>query len=143
MEIPVMKKIYLFVALVAFSANLLSAQVNQHKIIFDFTEADSASFSTMVRHATNLMVMTGTARLEIVCHGPGVDLLLKGKTTVQKEIEELNSKYNVVFAACEATMKRKGVNKSQLLSSAITVPAAILELSTKQQEGWSYIKEGY
>jgi uncharacterized protein len=143
MEIPVMKKIYLFVALVAFSANLLFAQVKQHKIIFDFTKADTASFSTMVRHATNLMVIAGTARLEIVCHGPGLDLLLREKTTVQKEIEDLNSKYNVVFAACEATMKRRGVSKSQLLSSAITVPAAILELSTKQQEGWSYIKEGY
>ena len=138
-----MKKIFLFIALGVFSATLLCAQPKQHKIIFDFTEADTASFSTMVRHATNLMLMTGTAKLEIVCHGPGLDFLLKGKTTVQKEIEELNSKYLVVFAACEATMKRRGVDKNQLLSSTITVPAAILELSAKQQEGWSYIKEGY
>lgn len=52
--------------------------------------------------------MTGNANLEIVCHGPGLDLLLKGKTTVQKEIEELN-KLKVVFAACNEIMKEEGL----------------------------------
>jgi intracellular sulfur oxidation DsrE/DsrF family protein len=88
------------------------------------------------------MDLTGNARLEIVCHGPGLDLLVKNKSTVQKEIAELD-KLNVVFAACEATMKRRGIDKTQLIIQAITVPAAILELSSKQQDGWSYIKEGH
>ena len=118
------------------------AQQKQYKIVFDFTKADTASFSIMVRHAKNIMSMTGNAKLEIVCHGPGLDLLVKDKTTVQKEIEELN-KLNIVFAACNETMKRRGIDKSQLLSQAIIVPAAILEISSKQQEGWSYIKSGY
>ena len=134
------------VALIIFGVLLIHfvfAQTKQYKIVFDFTEADTASFGTMMRHAKNLMLLTGNAKLEIVCHGPGLDLLIKNKTTVQKEIEELGSKYSVIFAACEATMKRRGVNKSELLTSAITVPAAILEISSKQQQGWSYIKEGY
>ena len=137
-----MKRIFVLLAsgLLAIS---LFAQQKQHQIVFDFTKADTASFSTIVRHAKNLMLLTGNARLEIVCHGPGLDLLMKEKTTVSKEIEELQSKFNVVFAACEATMKRRGVERSQLLAQVVTVPAAILELSTKQQEGWTYIKEGY
>jgi intracellular sulfur oxidation DsrE/DsrF family protein len=137
-----MSKFLLFL-LFCGSFNLVLAQPKQHKIVFDFTKSDTASFSTMVRHAKNLMLLTGNARLEIVCHGPGLDLLIKEKTTVQKEIEELDTKYNVVFAACAATMKRRGIEKAQLLTSAIIVPAAILEISSKQQEGWSYIKEGY
>jgi intracellular sulfur oxidation DsrE/DsrF family protein len=40
-------------------------------------------------------------------------------------------------------MKRRGIVKSQLLSQAIIVPAAILEISSKEQKGWSYVKEGY
>jgi intracellular sulfur oxidation DsrE/DsrF family protein len=40
-------------------------------------------------------------------------------------------------------MKRRGIDKSQLLPEAIIVPAAILEISSKEQEGWTYIKEGY
>jgi intracellular sulfur oxidation DsrE/DsrF family protein len=137
-----MKKIILIASCI-FLAGQLFAQSKQHKIVFDFTKADTASFATMVRHAKNIMTLTGNAKLEIVCHGPGLDLLVKEKTTVQEEIEELQGKYNVVFAACEATMKRRGIDKNQLLTQAITVPAAILEISSKEQDGWSYIKEGY
>ena len=137
-----MKRIILLLAF-GLVASSLFAQQKQHQIVFDFTKADTASFSTMVRHAKNLMLLTGNARLEIVCHGPGLDLLMKERTTVQQEIEELQSKFNVVFAACEATMKRRGIDRSQLLAQVVTVPAAILEMSTRQQEGWSYIKEGY
>jgi intracellular sulfur oxidation DsrE/DsrF family protein len=137
-----MKKIFFSVIVTLFFASGIYAQQKQHKIVFDFTKADTASFSTIVRHAKNIMSMTGNAQLEVVCHGPGLDLLLNSKTTVQKEIEELN-KLKVVFAACNETMKRRGIDKSQLLSQAIIVPAALLEISLKEQQGWSYIKEGY
>jgi intracellular sulfur oxidation DsrE/DsrF family protein len=137
-----MKKIIFFIITIFLFTSVIFAQQNQHKIVFDFTKADTASFSTIVRHAKNIMSMTGNAKLEVVCHGPGLDLLVKNKTTVQKEIEELN-KLKVVFAACNETMKRRGIDKSQLLSQAIVVPAAILEISLKEQESWSYIKEGY
>ena len=137
-----MKKIIFFIITIFLFATIIFAQQKQHKIVFDFTKADTASFSTIVRHAKNIMSMTGNAKLEVVCHGPGLDLLVKNKTTVQKEIEELN-KLKVVFAACNETMKRRGIDKSQLLAQAIIVPAAILEISLKEQEGWSYIKEGY
>jgi len=137
-----MKKIIFFIITIFLFASVIFAQQKQHKIVFDFTKADTASFSTIVRHAKNIMSMTGNAKLEVVCHGPGLDLLVKNKTTVQKEIEELN-KLKVVFAACNETMKRRGIDKSQLLSQAIVVPAAILEISLKEQESWSYIKEGY
>ena len=119
------------------------AQQKQHQIVFDFTKGDTASFATMTRQAENLLNLSPNAKLEIVCHGPGLDMIIKEKTTVQKEIEELQSKYNVVFAACEATMKRRGIDKTQLLPLAITVPLANLEFSSKQQEGWSYIKAGF
>jgi len=130
---------FLFIFSIAFS--LLFAQEKQLKIVFDFTKADTASFATVVRHAKNIMTITGNSKLEIVCHGAGLDLLVRDKTSVQKEIDELSAKYNVVVAACEATMKRRGIDKSQLLLQAITVPSATLELSLKQAEGWSYIKE--
>ena len=126
-----------------FFTSLIFAQQKEHKIVFDFTKADTASFATMVRHAKNIMTMAENAKLEVVCHGPGLDMLVKDKTSVQKEIEELQGKFNVVFAACEMTMRRRGIDKSQLLTQAIIVPAAILEISSKEQGGWSYIKEGY
>ena len=136
-----MKKAFLFIAACIYFS-LALAQNKQHKIVFDFTKADTASFATVVRHARNIMSESANAKIEIVCHGPGLDLLLKDRSTVQNEIEAL-SKMHVVFAACETTMKRRGIVKDQLVPNAMTVPSAILEISLKQQQGWSYIKEGY
>jgi intracellular sulfur oxidation DsrE/DsrF family protein len=130
-----MKKVMILILIWIFYAGSLFAQRTPFKIVFDFTKGDTASFATMARHAKNIMDMTG--------HGPGLDLLIKDKTTVQKEIEELQGKFNVVFAACEVTMKRRGIDQSQLLLQTITVPLALLELSSKQQDGWTYIKAGY
>jgi len=138
-----MKK-YLLTLLTTLAGTLfIFAQNKQHQIVFDFTKQDTASFSMMVRQARNIMNITGNAQLEVVCYGPGVDLLMKEKTNVAKEIEELQTRFNVKFVACEFTMKRRGIEKAQLLSQVITVPAAVVEISSRQQEGWSYIKAGY
>ena len=138
-----MKKICLSVILVL-SASLIFGQQKEHRIVFEFTKGDTASFSTMMRQLNNISNATGgTAKLEVVCYGPGLDMLMKERTTVQQQIENFHSKFNVVFAACEASMARRGIVKSQLLTQAVTVPLATLEISSKQQEGWSYIKAGY
>jgi intracellular sulfur oxidation DsrE/DsrF family protein len=138
-----MKKVLLSTVLVFF-ASFVFAQQKEHKIVFEFTKSDTASFSTMMRQLNNITKATaGSAKLEVVCYGPGLQLLMTEKTTVQQRIEEFHSKYNVVFAACEASMQRQGITKSQLVPQAITVRLATLEISSKQQEGWSYIKAGY
>lgn len=137
-----MKKIFLTVILVLY-ASLIFAQQKQHKIVFDFTKADTASFATLMRQCKNILITSSNAKLEIVCHGPGLDMITKNITTVQKQIDELHDKFNVEFAACEATMKRRGIDKSQLFPFVVPVPLANLEISSKQQEGWSYIKAGY
>ena len=118
------------------------AQQKQYKIVFDYTKGDTASFATMMRQATNIMNAAGNAQVEIVCYGPGLNIIMTERTTVQAEIQDLQKKFNVVFAACEASMKRLGISKSQLLPLVTTVPLASLELSSRQQDGWSYIKAG-
>ena len=138
-----MKKIFLSIVTVFLFINLLSAQQKEHKIVFDFTKGDTASFSTMMRQIRNITKAAGNSKIEIVCYGPGLDMLMKNKTTVNKEIEEFTGKFNVVFAACEASMQRRGIKKEELLSQVTTVPLASLEISSKQQEGWSYLKAGY
>lgn len=137
-----MGKAILFIVILFFS-NSIFAQQKQYRIVFDFTKGDTASFSTMMRQLNNIVKATENSKLEVVCYGPGLDMLMKERTTVQQQIEQFHSKYNVVFAACEASMQRRGITKDQLLPQVITVPLASLEISSKQQEGWSYIKAGY
>jgi intracellular sulfur oxidation DsrE/DsrF family protein len=139
-----MKKLILNVASVFFIVTGVIAQQKEHKIVFDFTKGDTASFSTIMRQLNNIVKATeGKAKLEVVCYGPGLDILMKERTTVQQQSEEFHGKYNVVFSACEASMQRRGIVKSQLLPQTVTVPLASLEISSKQQEGWSYLKAGY
>jgi len=129
----------LVTVLFCFSA---STQSNQ-KIVFDFVKADTADFRIMVTQIKNVLKEDPNTAIEIVCYGPGLIMLVSDKTNVSKEMEELQKSSNVNFAACANSMRRLKVEKSQLVSFAKVVPVAILELSARQQEGWSYIKAGY
>jgi uncharacterized protein len=137
-----MKKIFLS-AYCLVLACFAFAQQKEHKIVFDYTKADTTSSATLMRQVTNILIASPGSKIEIVCHGPGLDMIMTDKTSVKKEIEGLHEKFNVIFSACEATMKRRSIEKNQLLPFVITVPLANLEISSKQQEGWSYIKAGY
>ena len=136
-----MKNILLIAAV--YFTSFAYAQQGQHRIVFDFTKADTASFATMMRQTRNILNAAGNVKLEIVCYGPGLDMLMTEKTTVQNEIKEFAEKFNVVFAACEASMQRRGIQRNQLLPQIVTVPLASLEISSKQQEGWSHLKGAY
>jgi intracellular sulfur oxidation DsrE/DsrF family protein len=139
-----MKRICLTLVPILLVASLGFAQQKEHRIVFEFTRGDTASFATMMRQLNNITKATaGTAKLEVVCYGPGLNLLMTEKTTVPQQIADFSQKYNVVFAACEASMQRQGIVKSQLLPQVVTIPLATLEISSKQQEGWSYIKAGF
>lgn len=139
-----MRKICLIVVPLLLVAHLGFSQQKEHRIVFEFTKGDTASFTTMMRQLNNITKATaGNAKLEVVCYGPGLHMLMTGKTTVQQQIVDFSQKYNVVFAACEASMQRQGIVKSQLIPQVVTVPLATIEISSKQQEGWSYIKAGF
>lgn len=119
-----------------------SAQ-NQQKIVFDFVKADTADFRIMVLQIKNVLKESPNTTMEVVCYGPGLMMLVSDKTNVSKEMEELQKSPNVTFAACANTMRRLKIEKTQLVPFAKVVPVAMLELSARQQEGWSYIKAGF
>ena len=81
------------------------------------------------------------SKFEVVVYGGALPMVTAGKSTIAKGIKELEINKNVSFKVCEVTMKRHNVNKSQLLPSVQVVPDAIMEIVTKQGEGWGYIKE--
>lgn len=130
----------LVTAIFYFSA---SAQDNPQKIVFDFVKADTADFRLMVLQIKNVLKEDPNTAMEVVCYGPGLMMLVSDKTNVSKEMEELQKSPNISFVACANTMRRLKVEKSQLVSFAKIIPVAMLELSIRQKEGWSYIKAGF
>jgi intracellular sulfur oxidation DsrE/DsrF family protein len=77
--------------------------------------------------------------IEVVCHGDGIGLLVKGQSKYAAGVERL-SKEGVRFAACENTMRDRSITKDQLLPAVVTVPSGAVEVVRKQQDGYGYFK---
>lgn len=114
----------------------------KHKIVMQFSDSDSLSQASVVGQVKNIRAAWPNAEVEVVCHGLGLDLLVASKSKASNQVAEWSGK-GVVFAACNNTMKRRNIKKEDLLSSAVVVPSAIIELTLKQEKGWAYIKGGH
>ena len=83
----------------------------------------------------------GNLVVEVVIHGKALGLLVAAKTHLANEVIEL-SKTNVQFLACENSMRKYHIDKSELLTIANTIPSGVAEVILKQEAGWSYLKAG-
>ena len=110
-----------------------------HKIVMQFTVGDSTEQASIVGQVGNIRNIWPNSQIEVVCHSSGLDLLMNSKSKVSKTVTDLSSK-GIVFAACNNTMKRRNIKKEDLLSEAVVVPSAMVEIVTKQEEGWAYLK---
>ncbi len=123
------------------TVTLASAQ-SKHRVVMQFTDSDSISMASVLGQVKNIRTDLPDAEIEVVCHGPGLDLLIGRTTKVPVLIKEWKSK-GVVFAACGNTMRRRGIRKEELISEATPISSAVVELILKQEEGWSYVKGGH
>jgi uncharacterized protein len=112
-----------------------------HKIVFQLSNGDPEVHKGLTRQLGHILEEAPTTKIEIVCHGPGLDILVDNKTVVRDKITEFTAK-GVKFLACENTMKQKNIERSSILPEAWYVGAGIIYIVEKQEQGWSYIKAG-
>ena len=117
------------------------AQAKPVKIVFDLTSKDTLTQQTALRHISLMSESYPQSTFELVIYGGAMNMVVKEKSTMSKSIEKIMTNPKVSIKVCEYTMKRHGVDKSQLLPGVGTVPDGILEIVTRQNEGWGYIKE--
>lgn len=141
-----MKKLVLslFVLIAAIVGN---AQNNKHsnkvhKIVFQLASEDSLVHKGLMKQLNNVLTASPDAKIEVVCHGPGINMLVTDKTTVHDKIQEMKTR-GIVFAACENTLKDRNISKDKVIAEAVFVPSALIEIVNKQELGWTYIKAGY
>jgi hypothetical protein len=135
-----MKTIFTFLL----SAFLLTSAFGQNQVTDQNTASNPAAPSNkaLLRHITNATPVAPGTQIEVVCHGPGLEMLQAEKSVVAKKLKEHVAK-GVSFVACEFSMKERKVSKEQLLPEAGTVEAGIIEIVKKQSQGWFYIKSGF
>jgi uncharacterized protein len=112
-----------------------------HKIVMQVSSADSLQQFAVVTQLRNIREAWPNATVEVVCHSGGLDMLMTSKSKVSAQISALSSQ-GITFDACNNTMKRRNVKKEDLLSPSVVVPSGMLQLVTRQEENWSYVKGG-
>lgn len=135
-----MKTYIILITSILFCMTTLAQQ--DVKIVFDVTSNDEGVHKSTIRHIKAMSKSYPDGQFEIVMYSGAMNMVLKNKSAVAKDLEELAKKDNVDFVICEGTMKRHKTEKGQLIEGVRSVPDGILEIVQKQQDGWGYIKEG-
>ncbi|HRH69767.1 MAG TPA: DsrE family protein [Flavobacteriales bacterium] len=138
-----MKKIlFLMLALaLGFTVNAQEG-VRQHRIVMQLTSGDTLVHKNLMKQFRNMKEAAPTMQLEVVCHGPGMDMLMSDRSVVQDKVREFASK-GIVFLACENTISERKLDRTKVLPEAGYVKAGIIHIVERQEDGWSYIKAGF
>ena len=142
------KNILLVIAICLSTKNGFSQDITKtkeskiHNIVIQLNTADTASWSSIIGNIKNIQkAWPANLNIEVVVHGRAIDFLVKDKTYFAGDIQLLASQ-GIKFNACQNTMRKHNITTDMLLNVASTVPSGVVEVVTKQEEGWSYLKSG-
>ncbi|MDJ1504214.1 DsrE family protein [Xanthocytophaga agilis] len=113
----------------------------QHKVVVQFSSPDTLSQGALIKNLNNLLKGLPNAQVEVVFHGPGIDMMLTQSSKYANLLEDL-SKKGVTLAVCENTLRSRKLDKTSILSFGQTVPSGVVEVILKQEQGWAYLKGG-
>jgi intracellular sulfur oxidation DsrE/DsrF family protein len=137
-------KTFLFSLLAALfmSISVTFGQEKIHKVVFHLSTADTLAYDALGIQLNNVLNHWPTAQIEVVVHNNGIAFMQKSKSKHEETIQAL-AKKGVVFAVCENTIKRKKIDKQDIITPSKFVPVGLAEIIEKQEEGWAYIKSGF
>lgn len=137
-----MKKFLVLFALLLSGAAIAQQTERQHRIIMQLASGDTLVHKNLMKQIKNMTEAAPAMQLEVVCHGPGIDMLMNDRSIVQGKVSEFAGK-GIVFLACENTIKERALDRSKVLPAAGYVKAGIIHIVERQEDGWSYIKAGF
>jgi len=134
-------------ALVLFAASgsgISNAQAQQaaqrNGVVIQVSDADPGKWNLALNNAKNIQTDLGAANvdIEVVAYGPGIGML-KLDSTVGGRVDEATAA-GVKVVACENTMKGQKLTRADMLNGIGYVPAGVVELMSRQQQGWAYLR---
>jgi len=139
----------LFALLLSFqAATPAMADAREHKVVIHVDENDAKRMNLALNNAENLTNYYESKgekiAIEVVAYGPGLNMFRQDTSPVKTRIAAMSLKLdNISFAACSVTkgkMEAKSGKKIQIISEARMVPSGVVQLMTRQEQGWSYIR---
>jgi intracellular sulfur oxidation DsrE/DsrF family protein len=116
------------------------AAAQRAKVVIQVSDSDQGKWNLALNNAKNIQTDLGAAYvdIEIVTYGPGIDML-KLDSPVGGRIGEASTA-GVKVIACENTMRGQKLTRADMLNGISYVPAGVVELMSRQQQGWAYIR---
>lgn len=112
-----------------------------HRVVVDLFSGGLLAYKATLGNVENLQKTLGTdaAEVEIVCYGPGIDLILSHDNPLASRVRALHLK-GVEFAACQNTLHARHIGTDRILPFVRVVDAGIAEVVRKEEAGWSYLR---
>lgn len=109
-------------------------------MVIQVSDADPAKWNLALNNARNAQTDLGRDKvaIEIVAYGPGIGMLRDDAVVANRVSEAVKSGIGVV--ACENTMTAQKLDKKVMNPNVSYVPAGVVQLMNRQNEGWAYIR---
>ena len=111
-----------------------------NKLVIQVSDNDPGKWNLALNNAQNVIQDLGasTVALEIVVYGPGIGMLKLDSPVAARIAAALKGGMQVV--ACENTLKAQKLSRADMLPDIAYVPAGVVELMQKQQQGYAYVR---
>ena len=121
-------------------ARAQTSSSTQNRVVMQVSDNDPTKWNLALNNARNLQADLGAKNvdIEIVAYGPGIGML-KADSVVGNRIADAMAS-GVRVEACENTMRGQKLEKSDMLNGIGYVPAGVVEIMQKQQQGWAYLR---
>ncbi|OHC68239.1 MAG: hypothetical protein A3H93_06745 [Rhodocyclales bacterium RIFCSPLOWO2_02_FULL_63_24] len=118
----------------------VAKMAKKERMVIQVSDADSKKWNLALNNAKNVQTDLGADKteIEIVAYGPGIGML-KADAEVANRIEEAAAA-GVKVVACENTMKAQKISRDDMHKNVEYVPAGVVELMRRQQQGYAYIR---
>ena len=112
----------------------------KNKVVFQISDSDPVKWNLLLNNVRNLQndLPDDPPEIEVVAYGPGIGML-KGDSAVATRVAD-SLKTGVKIIACENTMRGMKLGYGDMLPNIGYVPAGVVELMRKQQQGYAYIR---
>ncbi|MCC1491752.1 DsrE family protein [Cognatishimia sp. F0-27] len=132
---------------VAFASAVLAEGVTHH-VAVHVNDGDPKVMNMALNNVQNLTryyeSQGDSVVVELVAYGPGLNMLLDGRSPVADRISVMSLEMdNLSFAACGNThrkMSEKAGETLALLDDLAIVPSGVVRLIELQEEGYAYIR---
>ena len=131
-----------FAAALAAAPLLATAQTaaTPTRVVVQVSEGDPARWNLVLNNVKNLQDELGADKVtvEIVAYGPGIGMLKLDAPTNSRVTDAI--KAGVAVQACENTMRNQKIARADMHPNVTYVPAGVVQIIRRQQEGWAYLR---